>query len=81
MTGTTKPHPLCCHHGGDDPTEESSNGRKTSVPGSVEVVLRDGHGPAVLTPPMHHVVPLVGWFNRHNQVVAVGHQHVSDLRQ
>lgn len=51
----------------------------TSVPGRVKVVLRDG--PAVFTPSMHHVVPLVGWFNSHNQVVAVGHQHVSDLRQ
>lgn len=50
-----------------------------SVPGSSNVVLRVGDGPVVSAPSMHHIVPLVGWFNSHNQVVAVGHQHVSDL--
>lgn len=55
--------------------------RRTSVPGGVQVVLRGAHGPVVSAPSMHHVVPLVGWFNSHNQVVAVGHQHVGHLRQ
>lgn len=49
-----------------------------SLPGSKKLALTVGAG-GVSAASMHHVVLLVGWFDSHDQVVAVGHQHVGDL--